>query len=109
MERRERHSSEADLDCCPACGSGLVQPTCWRKLGDDLWQLDLRCPECGDERRERAATDAVQRLDDALRHGRAVLEAHLREIERIDSEQAADEFARRLRSGAIRPDDFRLR
>jgi hypothetical protein len=47
MDRSERLTGNADtaLERCRACPSRLMQPVQWRRLGDDLWEIDLRCPD----------------------------------------------------------------
>jgi len=44
MERPDRLTGNADtaLEVCRSCPSRLVQPVQWRRLGDDLWEIDLR-------------------------------------------------------------------
>jgi hypothetical protein len=72
----------------------------------DVWQIDLRCPECRSSWREIVPTAAVRRLDDVLRAGRGVIERHLEEIERIEREEQLRSFVSALRAGAILPEDF---
>ncbi|MGA0122101.1 MAG: hypothetical protein ACO3KD_03730 [Gaiellales bacterium] len=86
MDRPDRLTGNADtaLEVCRACPSRLVQPVQWRRLGDDLWEIDLRCPDCGATSREFVPKEAVARYDQVMRRARLVLERHLEAIERVD-------------------------
>jgi hypothetical protein len=97
---------EAMLECCRHCASRLAQPMRWRKLDSDCWEIELRCPDCRRRWSERVPTAAVKRLDDVLKEGRAVLEKHLEEIERIDLAERVEQFIRALEAGAVLPEDF---
>ncbi len=87
MDRSERLTGNSDtaLEVCRACPSKLVQPVQWRRLGDDLWEIDLRCPDCGSTSRECVPKEAVARYDQVMRRARVSLERHLEAIERVDS------------------------
>jgi len=94
------------LERCRSCRSNLVYPLSWRRVGDDLWSLRLRCPECGRTWREKRSTAEVKGFDRALSAGREVLEQHLQEIERLEREAEIDRFAHALAADAILPEDF---
>jgi len=32
--------------CCRSCGSDLVHPLAWESTSEEVWLLQLRCPEC---------------------------------------------------------------
>src|SRR5262245_4768038 len=97
---------EATLERCIGCPSMLVHPTRWQRLEPDVWQIDLRCPECRRSWREIVPTSAVRRLDEVLRAGRGLIEKHLEEIERIEREEQVESFVEALRADAILPEDF---
>lgn len=86
MDRFERRTGgpETELERCGTCPSQLVQPVQWRRLEDDLWEIDLRCPDCSARTRQCVPTEAVARYDQVMRRARLVLERHLEAIERID-------------------------
>ncbi len=94
MDRPERLTGNADtaLERCRSCPSRLVQPVQWRRLGDDVWEIDLRCPDCGTTSRECVPTEAVSRYDLVMRTARKSLERHLEAIERIDAKPARRQF-----------------
>jgi hypothetical protein len=75
-------------------------------VGDDLWQLELRCPDCSKVWRVRRSTAVVKGFDKALSAGRKVLEDHLHEIERIEREAEIERFTSALAADAILPEDF---
>ena len=86
MDRFERRTGgpDTELERCVSCPSRLVQPVQWRRLDDDLWEIDLRCPDCGARGRQCVPTEAVARYDRVMRRARLTLERHLEAIERID-------------------------
>ena len=86
MDRSERLTGNADtaLERCRVCPSKLMQPVQWRRLGEDLWEIDLRCPDCGGAARECVPQEAVARYDQVMRRARLSLERHLEAIERVD-------------------------
>jgi hypothetical protein len=103
---RLTRGGEATLERCIGCPSLLVHPTRWQRLEPDVWQIDLRCPECRRSWREVVPTAAVRRLDEVLRAGRGLIEKHLEEIERIEREEQVESFVEALRADAILPEDF---
>lgn len=94
MDRPDRLTGNADtaLERCRACPSKLVQPVQWRRLGDDLWEIDLRCPDCSATSREFVPTEAVARYDQVMRRARLSLERHLEAIERVDPDAKRTPF-----------------
>ncbi len=97
---------EAMLECCRACTSLLAHPVRWRRLAPDVWEIELRCPDCEHAWREVVPTAAMRRFDEVLREGRAVIERYLGEIERIGLVERAEAFIAALAAGAIFPEDF---
>jgi hypothetical protein len=97
---------EAMLERCRACSSRLSHPLRWRRLGSDVWEIQLRCPDCRHVWQERVPTAAVRRLDGVLKRARAELERHLEAIERVDIEGRIDSFVAALAADAILPEDF---
>src|SRR3954465_14830553 len=101
--KQRRIEPEEGLERCRSCPSRLVYPLRWRRIGEDWWQLDLRCPECHDVWRERCSTSTVKLFDKELSRGRELLVSHLREIERLEREAEIDRFAAALAADAILP------
>src|SRR3954468_13724688 len=104
--KQRRIEPEEGLERCRSCPSRLVYPLRWRRIGEDWWQLDLRCPDCDDIWRERCSTSTVKLFDKTLGRGREVLVSHLREIERIEREDEISRFVLALAADAILPFDF---
>jgi hypothetical protein len=94
------------LGLCRSCRSDLGYPRRCRRLSNDLWELELRCPECDTVWRAQGSTRELEGFDRTLAAGRAVIERHLREIDRIDREQEITRFCRALDADAILPEDF---
>jgi hypothetical protein len=96
------------LHVCPACGSTLVQPTCWEQAGlRGRWRLWRRCPECewlGDSVHGETEIDAY---DEELDCGTEALAGQLEELEREGMELVAAALAIALRADLITADDFR--
>jgi len=72
----------------------------------DVWEIELRCPDCGHDWREVVPTPAMRRFDDVLKRGRATIESYLDEIERIEMLQRVEAFIIALDADAIAPEDF---
>ena len=110
MDRSERLTGNADtsLETSRKCPSKLVQPVQWRRLGDDLWEIDLRCPDCGRASRECVPTEAVAKYDQVMRRARVSLERHLEAIERVDSADARTPYGDPAPDLRILPEDHGL-
>lgn len=104
---RTEKRTAAGLHLCPACGSGLVQPTSWEQTGDrGHWRLWRRCPECewhGDGVHGERQIDAY---DEELDAGTEALAKNLEEVERENMEWVANVFAAALAADLIGADDF---
>jgi hypothetical protein len=94
------------LGLCRTCRSELGYPRRCRRLGNDLWELELRCPECDAVWRAQGSTHEIEGFDRTLAAGRAVIERHLKEIDRLEREGEIDRFSRALAADAILPEDF---
>jgi hypothetical protein len=104
--RRPPTDPGAGLGLCRTCRSELGYPRRCRRLGSDLWELELRCPECDAVWRAQGSTGQIESFDRTLAAGRSVIERHLREIDRLERETEIDRFARALAADAILPEDF---
>ncbi|HEX5983375.1 MAG TPA: hypothetical protein VFY69_04135 [Solirubrobacterales bacterium] len=101
-------ATEPSLHVCPACGSRLVQPTCWKQEGGDRtrWRIWRRCPECewcGEGVHDETAIDAY---DEQLDHGAEELAEELRLLQHANMRELADVFIAALRRDLIGADDF---
>jgi hypothetical protein len=105
---RTRTKTVNGLHVCPACGSRLVQPTCWEQTSDRArWRLWRRCPECEwccDSVHNEREIDAY---DEELDSGTEVLAKVLRGLERENMQRVAAAFSTALAADLITADDFR--
>jgi len=46
--RAQRRATSGPVSevCCRTCGSDLVHPLAWESTSEEVWLLQLRCPEC---------------------------------------------------------------
>ena len=95
-----------DLHVCTECASDLVYPTAWEEAGPDVWQVELRCPECETMREGLFGQDAVDNFDERLDVGTDALTADLRRLTRANMASEADLFVAALHVDAILPEDF---
>jgi hypothetical protein len=96
----------AELHLCQTCGSNLVQPMDLEPRGPGRWYVELRCPNCAWGRDGIHRQAEVDRFDDELARGEAVLLAALEEVTRTNMEEETERFARALSADAILPMDF---
>jgi hypothetical protein len=104
--RKTPPTEPEELDRCRSCPSRLVYPLRCRRLGRDVWQLELRCPDCGAVWKDKRSTSEVRGFDKALAASREALLGHLQEIERIEREDEIERFCSALEVDAILPEDF---
>ena len=98
----------AGLHVCPACGSTLVQPTCWEPTAaPGHWRLWRRCPECEWSADGVHGEREIDAYDEELDGGAETLAAELEALEREGMERVAEAFATALAADLIDADDFR--
>jgi len=95
-----------DLHICPDCDRDLVYPVEWEETSPALWEVQLRCPNCG--RCEIGTFDqpTVDHFDKMLDLGTEVLVGDLKRLEHANMEQEIEVFACALRADALLPEDF---
>jgi hypothetical protein len=98
--KRERSST------CVSCESDLVYPTDSCQIGSALWEVDLRCPECGWQGAARYNEAQLEELDRELDRAASVIEHQLGHLEAVHMEEWATQFTRALELDLIGPDDF---
>ncbi|HET9676331.1 MAG TPA: hypothetical protein VFP21_02365 [Solirubrobacterales bacterium] len=109
MAKSGNETADRSLHICPECGSGLVQPTCWRQEGDRTrWRVWRRCPECEWACESVHEVDAIDAFDEQLDLGAHELADELQALEQANMSEMADAFAVALWSGLIMADDFRV-
>jgi hypothetical protein len=98
--------ADLDLSVCPTCASDLVEPVEWASAGADRWRVALHCPNCEYWTEGVFSQECVDRFDERLDDGTAVLLADLKRLEQANMTEAVDRFVGALHAGAILPDDF---
>ncbi len=105
---RPRTAQPSGLHVCPACRSGLVQPTCWEEaVPRGHWRLWRRCPECGWSGDGVHGEREIDAYDEELDGGTEVLACELETLEHERMAQVVEAFATALAADLIDADDFR--
>lgn len=99
-------SGDLPLHKCFNCGSDFVYPLDWEEAGHRSWRIVLRCPECESRREGVFDQPAVERLDDMLDAGTALLMADARRMSHSNMSEEVEVLARALREDLITADDF---
>jgi hypothetical protein len=103
-----RTKAVTGLHVCPACGSRLVQPTCWEQTADRArWRLWRRCPECEWRCDSVHSEHEIDAYDEELDSGAEALAKVLRELEQENMKRAAAAFSTALAADLITAEDFR--
>jgi len=95
-----------ELCVCQMCASELVEPVEWASAGADRWRVALRCPDCDHWTDGVFSQECVDRFDERLDDGTAVLLADLKHLEQANMSEAVGRFVGALQAGAILPEDF---
>jgi hypothetical protein len=96
------------LHICPACGSCLVQPTCWEQDADRThWRIWRRCPNCEWHCDSVHGEREIDDFDEQLDEGTHELTGELRALEHANMAEMIDTFASALAADLISADDFR--
>jgi hypothetical protein len=99
-------SDDRDLCVCEICASDLVEPVEWSAVGPERWRVGLRCPNCEYWTEGVFSQECVDRFDERLDDGTAVLVEDLKRLEQANMREDVDRFIGALNSGAILPQDF---
>lgn len=95
-----------DLTLCGSCGSPLVQPTGWESHGAQAWQLELRCPECGQRGTKVIEDGLAEQLTLFHERARALVELSMARLASDNAELEIERFAQALEQDLILPEDF---
>ncbi len=98
--------TDTDLHVCPRCGSELVQPVEWSALDMRRWRVDLCCPECRWSGGGVYPQAVLDRFDEVLDDGIALLAAELERLERANMEEDVNRFLDALGADQVLPEDF---
>ena len=99
-------AEDRDLCICEQCGSDLVEPAEWSAAGPERWHVALSCPNCAYWTEGVFSQECVDRFDERLDEGTAVLVAELKRLQHAHMAEDVERFVVALDSGAILPEDF---
>jgi len=98
--------TDRDLCICEVCSSELVEPVEWEAAGPERWRVALSCPNCGYWTDGVFSQECVDRFDERLDEGTAVLLAELKRLRHDNMADDTERFIAALNAGAILPEDF---
>ena len=94
------------LHQCGLCHAEAVVPVWWESVGDDRWQMLLRCGACGTFRDVTAGDDVAHAYERDIERGMRQIRAELERLDRDRMEVQAVAFAEALRRDLIDAGDF---
>ena len=103
---RRQPPPASDLHRCQLCYDDSVVPIEAEPLDLDLWDMRLRCGQCGTYRDVIVSDDAAQRYDKELNHGMAQIAAALQRAEREHMHAEVRIFIAALERDLIDAGDF---
>jgi hypothetical protein len=99
---------QTGLHVCPACGSNLVQPTCWEQTDSrGRWRLWRRCPECEWRSDSIHGEREIDAYDEELDNGTEELTHVLKDLAHENMRHIVEAFATALAADLITAEDFR--
>ena len=98
--------ADRDLCVCERCESDLVEPVEWESAGPERWRVALSCPNCGYWTEGVFSQECVDRFDERLDEGTAIVVAELKRLRHANMTDDVDRFIAALHVGAILPEDF---
>jgi len=104
--KAEPADQDRDLCICEVCASELVEPVEWEAAGPERWRVALSCPNCGYWTDGVFSQECVDRFDERLDEGTAVMLAELKRLRYVNMVDDAERFIAALNAGAILPEDF---
>ena len=97
---------DRDLCICEVCSSELVEPVEWEAAGPERWRVALSCPNCDHWTEGVFSQECVDRFDERLDEGTAVLLSELKRLRHTNMVDDVERFIAALNLGAILPEDF---
>jgi hypothetical protein len=97
---------DRDLCICEVCSSELVEPVEWEAAGPERWRVALSCPNCDHWTEGVFSQECVDRFDERLDEGTAVLLSELKRLRNANMVDDVERFIAALNLGAILPEDF---
>ena len=102
----DENDSRSPAYLCQTCASSLVQPLEWERQHDDLWSVEMRCPECHSHWEALLDQEEVNQYSYHMEHGFQCL---LESLEQMDHEAFRGEcesFIAAVWSDNVYPMDF---
>jgi DNA-directed RNA polymerase subunit RPC12/RpoP len=94
------------LHVCPRCGSEFVYPRSIEEQDDDVWELELHCPECGWTETGVFGLSVTEEFMNVLDQERNELQVDLAKMIQANMAEYVELFAAALEADAIYPVDF---
>lgn len=91
---------------CRVCSSELVQPLEWSDAGEQRWQVDLHCPDCGWNGHGVFDGTQLAELEERLDLGFAELVRDLKRLRSANMTEEIERLATALEADLILPEDF---
>jgi hypothetical protein len=90
---------------CRSCTLPFAQPQDVERIGRD-WLVQLYCPNCGWSSEELLDQGQIDRLEDELEDGFALLASALAQLTHANMHEYAKRFTTALAADALLPEDF---
>ncbi len=90
----------------PRCASELVQPGTWTAAEPQRWHVELSCPDCGWFGAGVYSQRALDRFDEILDEGAAVLVRTLQDLSEENMRADLELFTAAIEADLILPEDF---
>jgi hypothetical protein len=94
------------LHVCRLCDSRFVYPRVIEEHGEDAWELELHCPECGWTDTGVFGQPVIEEFMNELDRGSDELESDLANLIQANMTDYLDRFTSALAADAIHPMDF---
>lgn len=83
-----------------------MQPLAWSETGDEQWELELMCPNCGWTTTGVFTQSEVEELEDRLEEGLSEMLADLHRLAQANMSDEVERFITALDANGILPEDF---
>ena len=83
-----------------------MQPLSWSETGDEQWELELMCPNCGWTTTGIFTQSEIEELEDRLEEGLSEMLADLHRLAQANMSDEVDRFIAALDANGILPEDF---
>jgi hypothetical protein len=102
----DQETEQQELHRCGGCGCQFVQPVDWSAVSKSFWSVTLECPNCRWSGTGVFGQQVVDRFDEELNRGSAVLAEQARQLSLENMADSIERFVAALRDDQIVPGDF---